>query len=180
MFILGFILFCSAPRLLAYIWLHIFHIPRGVLGLILMKRLPRSHDIIEKVQIPDGDGHYSIEGVSGLLMQSVSKIFIDYTDSCKRLLLAYGALTGLCFIFDLVEFLIQYIRFGYNGDEHSVLSMLFLTLIFLGLDLYYVAWVLQAKGKFPRETFSNAISNALFGFVEKMNNELYSIFNEGR
>ena len=44
--VLGFALFCSAPSLLAYMWLHVFHVPRGILGLNLIARMPRSHDII--------------------------------------------------------------------------------------------------------------------------------------
>ena len=44
--VLGFALFCSAPSPLAYMWLHVFHVPRGIMGLNLIARMPRSHDII--------------------------------------------------------------------------------------------------------------------------------------
>lgn len=32
LFFFGFILFLSAPRLLSFIWLHLFHLPRGFIG----------------------------------------------------------------------------------------------------------------------------------------------------
>ena len=102
---------------MAYIWLHIFHVPRAVLGLQLIGRMPRSHDII--MQLPLTSEHSSIEAVNGALTQSVSKIFMEYTEKCKSFFLGYGVLTVLCFLFDAVEFLIQFIRFGYKGDEHS-------------------------------------------------------------
>jgi hypothetical protein len=155
LFTLGFILFLSAPRLMGFIWLHIFHLPRGWVGFLLIKRLPRSHDVVEKIVIPEtADGsHYSIEAIRGVLKGSISQIFLNYSKNCKRLFLAYGALTSLSLIFDFVEFLIQYIRFGYRGDEHSDLAMLGITLLFLALDFFYIAWAFQAKGKFPDTVF---------------------------
>lgn len=94
--------------------------------------------------------------------------------------MAYAGFTSLCLVFDFVEFLIQYIRFGYKGDEHSDLAMLGITLLFLGVDFFYLAWAVQAKGKFPDALFQGSVSKALLGFGEKMNQELYAFFNESR
>ena len=65
------------------------------------------------------------------------------------MLVSYAVCTILCLLFDFVEFIIHYVRFGYKGDEHSDLAMLFLTLLFLGIDIYYIAWTLQVKSNFP-------------------------------
>jgi hypothetical protein len=102
---------------MAFIWLHIFHVPRAYLGLQLIGRMPRSHDIIMK--LPLTSEHSTIEAVNGAITQSVSKIFMEYTEKCKGFFLAYGIMTVLCFLFDVAEFLIQFIRFGYKGDENS-------------------------------------------------------------
>ena len=74
-------------------------------------------------------------------------------------------------MFDLIEFLIHYVRFGYPGNEHSDLAMLFLTIIFLSFDIFYIAWAVQARGKFPGG-LSETITKALFGSMEKINLEL--------
>jgi hypothetical protein len=58
--------------------------------------------------------------------------------------------------------------------------MLFIVLIFLGVDVYYVAWAMQVKDVFPKSTLSYAIRNILFGFETKMKEEMYRVFNEGR
>ena len=47
------------------------------------------------------------------------------------------------------------------------MAMLFLTIIFLGLDIFYIVWALGAKEKFPGE-ISNAIVKALFGKMEEI------------
>ena len=97
-------------------------------------------------------------------------------EKCRRLLLGYGVLTCLSLIFDFVELIIHYVRFGYPGSEHSDLTMLFLTLIFLGLDVFYIVWAFQAKSKFPGHVAVN-ISSALFGQVEKFNLEILRTVN---
>jgi hypothetical protein len=177
MFILGFILFCTVPELMGFIWLHVFHIPRAILGYLILKRLPRSHDILDKVDLPDN--HYHLPQLLGLLKESMSRIFIEYTDKCKKILLAYCIFTFIAVFFDFVDLVIQFVRFGRQGDEHSDLAMLFLTIIFLGLDFYYIAWVLQAKQKFPTE-ISQALVKALLGFANNMTVYLHTNITEAR
>ena len=59
MFLLGFILFCSSPNLMAYIWMHIFHVPRAIIGVFLLEKLPKSHDIVAQIRIPEvAEGHH--------------------------------------------------------------------------------------------------------------------------
>jgi cell division protein FtsW (lipid II flippase) len=47
MFILGLIMFIGSPAKMAYIWLHVGHFFRGVLGFVILDRLPKSHDIVD-------------------------------------------------------------------------------------------------------------------------------------
>ena len=47
MFILGFIIFIGSPSKMAYIWLHVGPLFRGVLGFVILDRLPKSHDIVD-------------------------------------------------------------------------------------------------------------------------------------
>ena len=86
-------------------------------------------------------------------------------------MLSYVILTWLAMVIDIIEFLVHFIRFGYKGEEHSDLAMLFLTIIFLGLDIFYIVWALGAKEKFPGE-ISNAIVKALFGKMEEISMNL--------
>jgi len=49
------LLFFTDPVEMVYIWFHIFHIVRGAVGLILMKRLPKSHQMASNMSIPKDD-----------------------------------------------------------------------------------------------------------------------------
>ena len=48
-----FIVFCASPSSMAYVWLFLPHVARGITGLIivLVKGLPKSHNIIEAIEI---------------------------------------------------------------------------------------------------------------------------------
>lgn len=85
--------------------------------------------------------------------------------------MAYGILTGVCMLIDSIEFLIQFIRFGYKGSEHSTLAMLAITLLLLGIDMFYVLWAFSAKRKFSGDSLQS-VNKALFGFVDNINKEI--------
>ena len=89
-------------------------------------------------------------------------------------MIAYVALTWLTFVIDIIEFIVHFIRFGYKGEEHSDLAMLFLTIIFLGLDVYYLVWALGAKDKFSG-VISKSLVAALFGRVESISDSLAEV-----
>jgi len=50
-----FISFCAAPMRLAIVFLQILHIPRGIFGIILAVKLPRSHDVIDRMELTQHD-----------------------------------------------------------------------------------------------------------------------------
>lgn len=101
---------------------------------------------------------------------------MTYTSTCRGLLASYAVVTWFALILDFVDFVIHYIRFGYHGDEHSALTMLFLSVIFLGLDLFYLAWTMQARTRFPGE-IADSITKALYGVVGNMNADLQAMVN---
>jgi hypothetical protein len=49
--------------------------------------------------------------------------------------------------------------------------MLAITLLLLGIDMFYVLWAFSAKRKFSGESLSS-VNKALFGFVDSMNREI--------
>ena len=45
--------FFAEPGSLGTIWLTIFHLPRGVIGFMLLKFLPKSHEIVNDLDFDD-------------------------------------------------------------------------------------------------------------------------------
>ena len=48
-FLVGVLLFFTFPSQMAFIFLHIIHVGRGVVGLLLNRDLPRSHILVNEV-----------------------------------------------------------------------------------------------------------------------------------
>ena len=48
--------FFAEPGKLGTIWLTIFHLPRGVVGFMLLKFLPKSHEIVDDLDFDDLKG----------------------------------------------------------------------------------------------------------------------------
>ena len=46
-----FCTFCAAPLHTGIIWLQIVHMPRGVIGIMLALKFPRSHEVLEAVPL---------------------------------------------------------------------------------------------------------------------------------
>ena len=53
MFCALLILFFTAPKSMAIMWLTFTHVPRGTIGSFLLKHLPKSHEIIEDLRFDD-------------------------------------------------------------------------------------------------------------------------------
>jgi hypothetical protein len=65
LFFLLFITFCAAAGTMGGIWFHLPHVIRGVVGFILiLKHLPKSHEIIEFIDLSGKDVNKSIDSVS--------------------------------------------------------------------------------------------------------------------
>jgi hypothetical protein len=72
MFLFLLVCFCfgvASSSGLSAIWLHIFHVPRGLTGMLLIwKHLPKSHDIIDMVDFEDMKKEdLNVERVSSLI-----------------------------------------------------------------------------------------------------------------
>ena len=72
----------------------------------------------------------------------------------------------------MLTFCIAFYEFqGVPGYEHADVVMLIMTMIFIGIDVYYFLWVLSLKGKLPPD-MAVFVSDAVLGYTKKMNREL--------
>ncbi len=140
-------------------------------------KLPRSHDIVKKLSIPNN--HLGFDELVFRLKDSISKIFIESTEELQQHFLWYFYLTVACLVTDLLQLFIQLVRFGRDGDEYSDMTLLLCCFIFLSLDLFYGVWAKQVQSKFPDE-ISEPVSKALFGYATEMKNYLAQNMKEVR
>ena len=51
LFWFSFVLFCTDAEHMGMAWLHLFHVVRGLCSLLILIKLPNSHDLLNEVHI---------------------------------------------------------------------------------------------------------------------------------
>jgi len=97
-----FCTFCAAPMNTGIIWIQIVHIPRGILGLILAFKFPRSHEVLESTPL-DKRG-YSFDALVAQLKFSTAAQIVSAAEENRKFMLLYSGSTILCLIADLLCF----------------------------------------------------------------------------
>ena len=181
MFCTLFVIFCTAPKSMAIMWLTVLHLPRGVIGAFLLKNLPKSHEIIEDLRFDDiPQTQMSVETVSEKIKFSLSVQFMLMAENNKKWLTFYSLLTAACYMLDGLTFLIVLWRFTkITGQEHSEMIMLFACLFNFGIDMFYFLWVVVLRERLPPK-LGSVISDAVFGYTKKMTRELYGNLDQNQ
>ena len=114
LWVILFILFCFEPKDMKKIWLFIFHVPRGVLGVFVLQYIPRTHEVIQHINNFEDNSLIEIE-------KQLKKEFVSLLNKNERLLktitTCYFALSILCLIIDGFLFFVITPDFGRRGIE---------------------------------------------------------------
>ena len=117
-----------------FIWFHILHVIRGALGTFITFTLPRSYKVTEYLET----------------------IFFSITEKIKSKkipIIIYFVLTGLNFIFDILDFFIIIASLSRARSDAKVVLLTYLLIagIYVAVDLAYLLWAGQLVYIFPRE-----------------------------
>lgn len=169
-FLFSFLLFFTDVREMGPIFLHIFHVFRGLAGFFIVKKIPNSHELIENVQFPAQE-KIPLAHVIKYLITAANIGAKKFNEECGKFLMIYAILTLVCWIFDISAFFVA-VR-GYdlvqdtNESAFSIVSQLYLAFIFLIVDLYYFAWIASIKLKLPNYA-STYMTLGLLGYMKKI------------
>jgi len=162
-FFTSFVLFLTAPKMMPSIWLHALHIPRAVIGGLLVWKMPNTHEMLAECPIPQNE-KIPLEEITKYAVKGVQKSLQKFSASGARLLIAYVLVTSLCVLLDVIDFFIGVARFStqfYDGT-YGAICILVISSIFITLDLYYYVWVVAQSLKLP-SAFKKSVVLATFG-----------------
>jgi hypothetical protein len=159
LWIIGFLLFVASPKDMYLIWILIVHIAKGVIGIILLNKMPKTYEIMENVaKNPNFDESKIIE----LIEKEIKDFFMIKWEENKNKFFIYLISTIVCLVIDLIIFIAQVSAFG--KDEWLLMQtcMLFTILIFIITDVIYFLWFFTLQFTFPPEIM-HPIKKAIFG-----------------
>ncbi|CDW85965.1 UNKNOWN [Stylonychia lemnae] len=172
----GLLLFFTFPEQMAFIFMHILHPVRGQVGLIIYRRMPKSHDMISHLK-DFGNDKLKFEEFIAKITEKLKEQMIGFATNMESNLKLYFVFTIICILMDFIEFVIQLIRFGRDGDEFSDMVMMATTCLYLIIDFFYFLWVLQQRHKFP-PSIEQYVSKTLYGFTSMMKEKFQPIMDK--
>jgi hypothetical protein len=104
MFSIGFILFCFDSGDMSPVWLHIIHFPRGIIGYMIYKKLPRSYQLAEALSVPPEK--MSFDEIKECLIRGANTAVDTFSSSCRAFLLTYFILSTISMVIDFIGLMI--------------------------------------------------------------------------
>lgn len=180
--IVSLILYCNTPnnrpeipngdKIIQYnasfIVCHLFHVIRGIIGLILWTKLPRSYQVIDQLNnINDTDLEKKF--FNDIIRDYMNQNVIIPIQNKKIMFLSHIIFTFINVVIDIVDFFVLLSGVHKSNEESKVVIMtyFFIVIIYLSVDFSYFTWSIQLKYKLPK-TYLVPIEESLDGFVNSL------------
>ena len=150
----------------AFIWFHLLHVLRGALGIFISFTIPRSYKVTEYLETIS-DSKLETTLFNDLIRETIFFSITEKVKSKKIPILIYLILTGLNFIFDLIDFFVVIASLSKARSDAKVvlLTYLLIAAIYIATDLAYLLWAGQLVYIFPRE-YLKPIDSMFNGVVD--------------
>jgi hypothetical protein len=129
LWIVGFLLFMEAPGELYLIWVLVIHIAKGVLGLYLLNKMPKTYEIIENLS---KSNNLEENNLVDLISVQVKDTFVNRWNENKKILLLYLIATISSLFIDIIIFIVQIALFGNRQKFIMETILLTITFVFIG------------------------------------------------
>ena len=115
------------------------------------------------------------------IRDNFKKQLVNILSESRKLYIIYFVLTWINATIDMIDFLVQLIRFGTDGKEYSVLAMLAIVIVFLFTILSYLFWVLtfffRVEPKYRRDAIKAALG-VMEGLRSKITDSIHKYKNQ--
>ena len=130
---ISIILFYSGHREYPLVWLHLIHLIRGILGLIISAKLPRSYELLDSIDV--NNKAFETKIYNDVMRDAVKERIFPKIKDMKGYLLTYFSLTFVNFMIDVVDFLYIISNMNNEPDKASV-TIIFFIIVFLYIGNY--------------------------------------------
>jgi len=165
---ISIIVYFSGQQTYFLVWLHLAHVFRGILGIVISNRLPRSYELIEQIDVNQDAMETKL--YNQVIRDAVYRNVVPRLSALKCFLLGYFALTFVNFIFDVIDLL--YILSGMNSNNQlDTVVFLIIVFVYIVIDLAYLLWSNFLKYSYSPDMLS-PISEAFSGVMSKLKSRL--------
>lgn len=114
-----------------FVWYHILHFIRGLLGFIIILKFPKSGSISDQMNANKQDVENLI--FNDLTRKAIKSRIIEPISKLKSWLIVYMILTLINFCIDIIDFLYQLSKFARKNNKYNERMYIFLNFLFASL-----------------------------------------------
>jgi len=119
------------------------HLFRGIIGLLIHKKFPRSHHIVDDLELLSDSStknRLTLDNLRIQLTVQFSSQFINVYQENKRYLNTYLFLTYLSWGFNFLVFVIMMKNYGTPGKEDAEMILFIIWLCYVGASLKWITF----------------------------------------
>jgi hypothetical protein len=137
LWILSLVLYFNSPKDFEnmFVWIHLLHLIRGVIGFIILLKMPRSYTVVESMK-NTSENELETKLFNDIARNIAKKEVIEPMQKMRQWLLIYFILTFINFIFDVIDFLYVLSNIDKpnmpNNRKVILLSFLIIAFLYLG------------------------------------------------
>ena len=114
LFIFSILIFFADASEMSGIWLHIFHAGRGLLGGLIVRKMPTYHQMVEAIP-SHGQKKIPFSDISKVVEEGARECVVKFEEAMGSLIKIYVLTSFVCTIFDIIQFFVGVSKYG-NDD----------------------------------------------------------------
>lgn len=165
----GFFVFCLDGERMGPIWMFLPHLLRAVLGLIIIKKMPTTQELVQQnsLNLNNAAEKIPIGKIEKYVITGAKESMDLIQTRAGKLLLVYSILTAAALVLDVFVILIGIGGMNNDAGAYGTVFILLLGIFYLLVALYYIGWVISVKMRLPASV-ATQVTFALFGLFKKI------------
>lgn len=170
-----FVFFIDASRM-GFIWMFIPHLARAAIGVLIVKKMPTTHELVANVQIEPNE-KIPFSKVSKYVVSGAKQSVDEFQTKAGKFMMLYTLLTLIALV---IDFIVIFIGIGSLSNSNGAFSstfVLLLGLLYFFVAFYFIGWVICVRMRLPDYAQAD-IMMGLLGLFKKLTLALDTKFNE--
>jgi len=162
----SFFVFCVDAERMGFIWMFIPHLVRAALGLLIIKKMPTTHEMINKITIPPSE-KIPFSKISKFVITGAKESVTEFSAKSGKFLLMYAIITAVALVFDILVIFIGVGGLNNDVGAFSTVFVFMLGVVYFFIALYFIGWAVAVRMRLPPYAQAQVMMG-LFGLFKKL------------
>ena len=172
----SFFIFCIDAERMGFIWMFIPHLIRAAVGLLIIKKMPTSHEMVNKINIPPSE-KIPFSKIGKFVITGAKESVDEFQAKAGKFLLIYALITLIALVFDVIVIFIGVGGLNNDSGAFSTVFVFMLGILYFFIALYFIGWAFSVRMRLPPYA-SALVMMGLLGFFKKLTSAIDTKYSE--